>query len=125
MFLQKILIVDDAELIRTMLQASLEKLGFSDIHQAASGFEAESLVEGQHFDLIITDIHMENGNGIVLLKSVKMSAVLRHIPVIMISTSSDKELVIEAIAIGATDYLIKPFKTERVRQKVFKALGIN
>src|SRR3984893_16178652 len=108
---EKILVVDDEPSIRKYLQTLLEVDGF-DVVTVGSGKEAIAKVnEGQRPDLIILDVLMPEMNGIDALK--ELMQIARSLNVIMLSCSNEVGTVVEAIRIGAHDYLTKPFeKTE-------------
>jgi two-component system response regulator AtoC len=108
---EKILVVDDEPSIRKYLQTLLEVEGF-DVETVCSGKEAiEKVSGGERPDFIILDILMPNMNGIDTLK--ELMQVDRSLNVIMLSCSNEVGTVVDAIRIGALDYLTKPFeKTE-------------
>ena len=108
---EKIMVVDDEPSIRKYLQTLLEVDGF-DVEAVSSGREAVAKVsEGARPDFIILDVLMPEMNGIETLK--ELMQVDRTLNVIMLSCSNEVGTVVEAIRIGAHDYLTKPFeKTE-------------
>src|SRR5258708_20596108 len=108
---EKILVVGDERSIRKFLQTLLEVDGF-DVEAVSSGKEALQRVnKGERPDFIILDVLMPEMNGIETLK--ELMQVDRSFNVIMLSCSNEVGTVVEAIRIGAHDYLTKPFeKTE-------------
>src|SRR6202166_1792601 len=108
---EKILVVDDEPSIRKYLQTLLEVDGY-DVQTVSSGREAIAKVNGgERPDFIILDVLMPELNGIETLKELMQAD--RSLNVIMLSCSNEVGTVVEAIRIGAHDYLTKPFeKTE-------------
>lgn len=113
-----ILIVDDDEIIRDTL---CELLSASYVCETAGTAEdALSRLAGKHFDLVITDISMPGLTGSQLLRRVLQS--YPETPVIIISGYSDQDHAQSLIALGAFDYLLKPFRLEVVEASVKRAL---
>ncbi len=123
----QILVVDDFPSIREVVVKSCGELGYANITQAdsaASGWE-RLIAANPKIELILTDWNMPGGTGIDLLKKVRADAKYKSIPVILITTENEKSRILEAISAGASNYIVKPFTTEGLKQKfeaVFKAL---
>jgi DNA-binding NtrC family response regulator len=115
----RILIVDDEEVLRDVLDAVLRREGF-DVVSASSGEEALSLLDGEEIDLVILDIMLPGISGIDTLRSMRISN--PHLPVIVITAFSSIDGAIEAMKYGAYHYIPKPFKNEEVIITVNKAL---
>lgn len=116
---KRILIVDDEKSMREMLGIMLRRDQF-DVVEAANGMEGLKLFEQGEFDLVISDIRMPHKNGIELLREIK--GIDPEILVIMMTAFSTTEEAVEAMKLGAYDYIIKPFKTDEVRLIIAKAL---
>ena len=115
-----ILIVDDAAFMRMMIRDILKKEGYEVVGEAKDGKEAVELYQELSPALVLMDITMPVMDGIEALKKIKEinpSAV-----VIMCSALGQSSMVIEAIAAGAKDYIIKPFQSDRVLEAVKKVL---
>src|SRR5258706_7612853 len=114
---EKVLVVDDEPSIRKYLQTLLEVDGF-DVEDVSSGKDAmEKVKKGERHDFIILDVLMPELNGLDTLK--ELMQVDRSLNVIMLSCSNEVGTVVEAIRIGAHDYLTKPFeKTELDGQRL-------
>lgn len=119
--MSKILVVDDAAFMRMMVKDALTKNGFTDIIEAADGSIACSLFESEKPDLVIMDITMPNKTGIEALRDIK--AADSSAKVIMCSAMGQEAMVVEAIKLGALDFIVKPFKPDRIIQAVSKVLG--
>jgi two-component system response regulator PilR (NtrC family) len=116
----KVLIVDDEEVLRDVLETVLRREGF-DVLLAASGEEALSVLDGDaEVDLVILDVMLPGISGIDTLRAVRISN--PHLPVIVITAFSSIDGAIEAMKHGAFHYIPKPFKNEEVILTVNKAL---
>jgi putative nucleotidyltransferase with HDIG domain len=114
-----ILVVDDENPVRSMIGATLERHGYN-VHLASSGREAGSALEIGTFDLVLTDIVMQDGNGLALLERIRGQ--YPNVPVVMVSAIHDISVAIDAMRRGAYDYLLKPFEREHLVATVGRAL---
>ncbi|HEU5352576.1 MAG TPA: HD domain-containing phosphohydrolase [Terracidiphilus sp.] len=114
-----ILVVDDEAHVRSMIGATLERQGFL-IELAVSGTEAVEIMRRQPFDLVLTDIVMQDGNGIALLETIRSQH--PELPVVMVSAIHDISVAIDSMRRGAYDYLLKPFEREHLIATVQRAL---
>ncbi len=112
-----VLIVEDSETMRAFLIAALEDLPL-EVVEAATGFEALKLLPHYNFSLIVTDINMPDINGLELITYLKKHPLYNNTPVIVISTERSEEDRKRAEALGANDYLVKPFDMEKFKEKV-------
>ena len=115
----RILVVDDEESIREFLEIMLKKEGY-EITLAEDGQKAKDLLAKKSFDMIISDLQMPNVTGIELLKHVKDTS--PEIVFMMITAFGTTETAVEAMKIGAYDYITKPFKIDEVRLNIQNAL---
>jgi len=115
----RILIVDDEPHVRAMLGATLDRQNYITV-LAASNSEAFELIDGQHFDLVLTDMVMRDGNGIGLLERLHIDQ--PQTPVIMVTAIQDISVAITAMRKGAYDYLLKPFERDQLLTAVRRAL---
>jgi putative nucleotidyltransferase with HDIG domain len=114
-----LLIVDDETPIRLFIKSALERWGY-EVQVASGGNEAKILI-GQHvFDLILSDVMMQDGDGLNLLDWLNERGA--GIPVVMISAASDIQIAVDSIHRGACDYLVKPFDLEKLFGSVRRAL---
>jgi two-component system alkaline phosphatase synthesis response regulator PhoP len=102
----KILIVEDEEILKKVLQEKLESENFT-IKIATDGEMAMSLAKEFKPDLILLDIILSKKDGIQVLQELKANNLLSKIPVIMVSNLGDEEIIKRAMKLGAMDYLIK------------------
>jgi two-component system chemotaxis response regulator CheY len=117
-----ILIVEDSDVMRSFLAASLEGLPY-DVVEAPTGFEALKVLPHHPLAMIVTDINMPDINGLELIAFIKKHPQYSSLPVLVISTERSEEDRNRALALGATDYLVKPFDMEPFRSKVLACLG--
>lgn len=115
----RILVVDDEESIREFLEIMLKKEGY-EVTCAEDGAKAKDLLTKKSFDMVISDLQMPNMTGIELLKHVKDS--YPDLVFMMITAFGSTESAVEAMKMGAYDYLTKPFKIDEVRLNIQNAL---
>jgi len=116
----KILVVDDAGFMRKMVQSHLSKAGYNTFIEAEDGLRAVAMYEENAPDLVIMDITMPNMDGIEALRRIKQMD--PNAKVVMCSAMGQESMVMEAIKLGALDFIVKPFKPERIVQTVSKIL---
>jgi sigma-B regulation protein RsbU (phosphoserine phosphatase) len=112
-----VLAVDDNESNRDMLSRRLLRHGLT-VEVAVNGIDALAQLEAKPFDLVLLDIMMPELDGYEVLKRMKASDNLRHIPVVMISALDELESVVRCIEAGAEDYLSKPFNPTLLRARI-------
>ncbi len=108
---ERILVVDDEQSMREFLEIALVQAGY-EVATAASGNEALSVLETEHFDLVITDLRMEGLSGLDLLREVKVRA--PDTEVIVVTAYASYDSAIQAMKAGAYDYLKKPFRVDEI-----------
>jgi two-component system chemotaxis response regulator CheY len=114
----KVLVADDSGTMRAIIVRSLNSLGVSDVVQAEDGTKAVELFQPGVFDLVLTDWNMPGKTGLEVIQEIrKLDA---NVPVIMITTESDKARVVQAIQAGVTDFVVKPFDSKVLREKLTK-----
>ncbi len=115
------LVVDDSATIRAFVKAALEHEGF-EVTEAKSGFEALKILPKERFNLIVTDVNMPDINGLELVKYVRKEEPHKSTPLIIISTDGRERDRDRGMQLGATAYLVKPFKPEELIKKVREVL---
>jgi putative nucleotidyltransferase with HDIG domain len=115
----RVLVVDDESPVRSMMGSILERQGY-DVQLAASGREALEALKLNAFDLVLTDIVMQDVNGIALLERIHTQQ--PNLPVVMVTAIHDISVAIDSMRRGAYDYLLKPFEREHLINTVERAL---
>ena len=115
-----ILIVDDSAAIRKILQRVLgqAEIPVGTVYEAGDGTAALEILKTQQVGLVLSDINMPNMDGLQLLSQIKANDQWRKLPVIMITTEGAAAKVQEAVALGATGYVRKPFTAEQIKEKL-------
>lgn len=117
----KILVVDDAAFMRMMVKDTLSKGGYTDLVEAADGAEALEKYKEITPDLVIMDITMPNMDGLEALKAIKSFD--PNATVVMCSAMGQESMVVDAIKSGAKDFIVKPFKPDRILKTVGDIVG--
>lgn len=117
------LIVDDFESIRVMLTAALKKLGVTKIIAAKSGNDGfkviqENFSKENQIQFVITDFNMPNGTGLDLIRQVRDVDGFAKLPIMLLTSQAELEVVLECVQAGANDYMIKPWKDEELLKKI-------
>jgi two-component system, chemotaxis family, chemotaxis protein CheY len=122
----KVLIVDDFATMRRIVKNILKQLGFENVEEAEDGAQAYSKLKDGGFGFVISDWNMPNMDGIELLRKVRSDPALKDMPFLMVTAEAEKEKVIEAIKAGVSNYIVKPFTAEVLKEKmdkIFEKLG--
>jgi len=114
-----ILVVDDSYSIRKSVSFFLTEAGF-EIISAEDGQKALSFFDGRKIDLLLTDLHMPNMNGIELIKNVRELESYKRLPILLLTTETLKNKKLEAKKAGATGWLNKPFDQEKLYNVINK-----
>ena len=116
----EVLVVDDSAAIRKILQRVLRQTGMAlgAIREAGNGLEALEALRTWKPGLVLTDINMPGMDGLQLLAAIKGAAELREIPVVMITTEGGESKVAEAVRLGASGYVRKPFTADQIKEKL-------
>ncbi len=114
-----ILTVDDSRAVRTIVGKQVKELGF-DVLEAEDGVQGLEQLAQATVDLVLLDVTMPNMDGPTMLQ--KMRELGNQTPVIMLTSESKRSIVSGAMKMGISDYILKPFKPEELRQKVLSVL---
>ena len=108
----KVLIVEDSEASRDYLATAVQSFDGVEVVATDRGFEALKLLPLHRFDLIITDIQMPDINGLELINFVKKNPNYRNTPLFIVTAEGREQDRARGLALGASEYLVKPVKTE-------------
>lgn len=117
----RILIVDDSAFMRRIIRNMLEKAGYVEIYGVADGIQAVEMYGQLRPDLVLMDITMPNMDGLAALKEIQATDAGAN--VVMCTAMGQEPMVIDAIRSGAKDFIVKPFKPERVLKAVESIIG--
>ena len=119
----RILTVDDSMSIRKMIEFALKSKGYV-VTTAADGQEGLEILErDERFELLVLDINMPRMDGLTLLKNVRQRPEWKKLPVLMLTTEGQDADRDQALELGATDYMVKPFKPTELIERVAKLLN--
>jgi two-component system chemotaxis response regulator CheY len=116
-----ILIVDDSESIREVVKFTLENEGYT-VLVGVDGKDALKFLDGKTIDLVITDLHMPNMDGIELIKHIRVIEAYKRIPILFLTTESQVSRKMEAKDAGATGWIIKPFVPTKLLEALKKVI---
>ena len=119
----KVMVVDDQASMRAMICRSLQDYGFRDVRDAASARQALDHARQNRVHLIISDYNMPEMDGLQLLEEVRRDPVLGKTVFIMLTGSSDREIVQKAAALGVNNYVVKPFAPAALKEKIERVFG--
>jgi len=118
-----VLIVDDYKTMLRIIRNLLKQIDFNNVEDATDGAEALGKLRTGGFGLVISDWNMQPMTDLQLLLEVRADAKLRATPFIMVTAESKAENVIAAKKAGVSNYIVKPFNAETLRDKIEKVLG--
>ena len=116
----KFLVVDDFSTMRRIVRNLLKELGFSNVEEAEDGADALSKLRNGGIQFVISDWNMPNMTGLDLLKNIRADAALKSLPVLMVTAEAKKENIIAAAQAGASGYVVKPFTSATLDEKLNK-----
>lgn len=118
----QVLIVDDYKTMLRIIRNLLKQLGLENVDEATDGQDALVKLRNGNFGLVISDWNMAPMTGLDLLKEVRADPRLKDTPFIMITAESKTENVTAAKQAGVSNYIVKPFNAETLREKIEKVL---
>lgn len=117
-----VLVADDSSTMRKIIIRSLQAIGVPDATEAKDGEEAVTMFKQGGYDIVLTDWNMPGKTGLDVIREIR--AVNASVPIIMITTEAEKRRVLEAIQVGVSDYIIKPFEADMLREKLKKFIKV-
>jgi two-component system chemotaxis response regulator CheY len=112
------LVVDDSPTMRRILVNALKTIGIGDLVEAGDGKEALAALGAGGIDLVITDWNMPVMGGLDFVKSVRGAPATAALPILMVTTRSAKEDILQAVEAGVNSYVLKPFTPPVLRDKI-------
>ncbi len=115
----KFLIVDDSPTMRRIVTNTLKRLGYRDIEEADNGQTAlDKLRTIPGINFVVTDWNMPVMDGLTFVQTMRSSQEFKNIPILMITTRSVKDDIIEAMKSGVNNYIVKPFTPDTMKEKI-------
>ena len=119
----RVLIVDDFSTMRRIVRNILRQLNLNNVVEADDGTTAWDILNREKIDFIVSDWNMPNMTGIELLRKVRASEQFAHLPFLMVTAEAQQENIIEAVQAKVSNYIVKPFTTDTMKQKIDKIFG--
>ncbi len=116
----RLLVVDDFSTMRRIIKNILRQIGFNNIEEADDGTTAWEVLNKGGIDFIISDWNMPNMTGIELLRKVRSSEEFADLPFLMVTAEAQQENIIEAVQAKVSNYIVKPFTADTLKQKIDK-----
>ena len=118
------LVIDDSVTMRRIVVNSLKSLGYSNYTEAVDGKDALAKLGGdQSISFIITDWNMPNMSGLELVKAIRSGSDRPNIPILMVTTRGVKEDIVEALQAKVSNYVVKPFTPQILKEKIDQILA--
>src|SRR5262249_40228656 len=118
----RVLMVEDEVMLLRVLSRCLQRAGFN-VGTAPSGLRATELLARETFDAVVTDVSMPGLSGVDVLRAARARDL--EVPVLLMTGAPDVNSAAEAVHYGACEYVVKPFRPERLEQLVRRAVGLN
>ena len=118
-----VLIVDDYKTMLRIIRNLLKQIEFNNVEEATDGADAMVKLRTGNFGLVISDWNMAPMSGLQLLQEMRADIRLKSTPFIMVTAESKVENVVAAKQAGVSNYIVKPFNAETLREKIEKVLG--
>lgn len=118
--LNTVIVVDDMKLARLRLVKVCQTVGFKSIVEAANGKEAWNTITTNNLkpNLILTDYNMPDMNGMEFLETIRSSESTKNVPVMFITSESQMDLIMTAVTMGVTEFVVKPFHDDVLITKI-------
>jgi two-component system chemotaxis response regulator CheY len=114
----RVLVADDSSAMRKLILRSLRAAGAEGATEAADGAEAVARFKPGEFDLVLTDWNMPGKTGLEVVREIR--ALDAEVKIMMVTTEAERTRVVQAIEAGVSDYLVKPFTGDVLREKLQK-----
>ncbi len=111
------IVIDDSKSIRSILSKILIEIGFT-VEEASNGLEALDVIKKDKVDLALVDWNMPNMNGYEFIQEVRKDNTYKDMRMMMVTTETEMNKVVEALEAGANEYVMKPFTKEMIIEKL-------
>jgi two-component system chemotaxis response regulator CheY len=119
----KILAVDDSPTMRRIIINTLKRAGFSDVLEASDGRDALAKMKVEKVNFVITDWNMPEMDGLAFVTALRSMGEYKSLPILMVTTRSVKDDIMEALKAGVNNYIVKPFTPDTLKEKIEQVLA--
>ena len=119
----RVLVVDDSSTMRRIVKTALQDIGMRNIVMAEDGDEAWDTLQNDTIDLVLSDHKMPRMSGEEFLKLVRADERYKTLPFIMVTAEAFRDNVMNAVKLGVSNYIVKPFSASQLQDKIEKVLG--
>ncbi len=119
----KILAVDDSPTMRRIIINTLKRAGYTDVIEASDGKDALVKIKIEQPDFVITDWNMPEMDGLTFVTTLRSMDEYKSLPILMVTTRSVKDDIMEAMKAGVNNYIVKPFTPDTLRDKIDQVLA--
>lgn len=120
----KIIAVDDSPTMRRIIINTLKRAGFTDVAEAKDGKDALAKMKVDDFNFVITDWNMPEMDGLTFVTTLRSDEKYKDLPILMVTTRSVKDDILEAMKAGVNNYIVKPFTPETLKEKINQILAV-
>ena len=119
----RILAVDDSPTMRRIIVNTLKKAGYDDVVEACDGKDALAKLKVEEVGMVITDWNMPEMDGLTFVTNLRLIPKYAKLPILMVTTRSVKDDIVEALKAGVNNYIVKPFTPATLKQKIEEVLA--
>ena len=119
----KILTVDDSPTMRRIIINTLKRAGYNEVVEATDGKDAIAKMKVEEVNLVITDWNMPEMDGLTFVTTLRSMEKYKSIPILMVTTRSVKDDIVDALKAGVNNYIVKPFTPDTLKQKIEQVLA--
>ncbi len=119
----KILAVDDSPTMRRIIINTLKRAGFTNVVEASDGKDALAKMKVDKFNFVITDWNMPEMDGLSFVTTLRGMDEYKSLPILMVTTRSVKDDIVEALKAGVNNYIVKPFTPDTLKEKIEQVLA--
>ena len=119
----KIRAVDDSPTMRRIIINTLKRAGYSDVLEASDGRDALAKMKVEKVNFVITDWNMPEMDGLSFVTTLRSMSEYKSLPILMVTTRSVKDDIMEALKAGVNNYIVKPFTPDTLKDKIEQVLA--
>lgn len=119
----RILAVDDSPTMRRIIINTLKRAGYSNVQEAQDGKDALAKIRVDKIDFVITDWNMPEMDGLTFVTNLRSAEETKNMPILMVTTRSVKDDIMEAMKAGVNNYIVKPFTPDTLKAKIEEILS--